>query len=470
MKYIKFFFLSILTVVNLPAQSNLVDKIEKLQTSSFFERSIAAIDVFNLTKNEPVYSENKKLLLHSASNMKIITSASFLYFLGEDHSFKTSVYYEGEVLDSVLFGDIYFKGGFDPDFTIADLDSVIYEIKKYGIKLITGNLYGDISSADSIYWGKGWMWDDDPETDFPYMTSLIINDAAVKAVFSPANIGEPAEVEIIPKSDFYSFQNFSKTTDADTNNFIITRDWVHHNNNIYAKGMLPVSEKPDTVGINLLNPAQYFLTLTKEHLKQSGISSGGKTAIKKVPENAQEVFTFERPFSEVIVNLNKKSDNLSAEMTLRLLGYEMYDSTASAELGIKAVDSLISIIGLNPEDYRIVDGSGVSHYNLVSAELLNELLKFFYFKENSLYEVLKNSFPIAGTDGTLENRAKYSSTFENVYAKTGTLSGVSCLSGYLKNKSGDDISFSIMMQNFTGSSKEARYLQDQICRIIAESE
>ncbi len=453
----------------LAGQNSVKDQIEKLYQDPFFERSIAAIDVYNLTKNEPVYSRYEKLLLHPASNMKILTSAAFLYFLGPEKTFNTTAYYDGEILDSVLFGDIYIKGGFDPDFTSSDLDSLINEIKNFGIKTITGNLYGDVSNIDSIYWGKGWMWDDDPETDFPYMTSLIINDAAVKAVIKPGKIGEPAEIKIIPRSDFYTFENSSVTVDSDSNDFIITRDWQNKSNLIYAKGALPYFEKEDTIQINVVNPAHYFLKLTEEGFEANGINLGGAFSLKSITGSSKEIFTFERPFSEVIINLNKESDNLSTEMTLRLLGYEMYDSTASAELGIRALDSLISIIGLHPEDYRIVDGSGVSHYNLITAELLNTLLKYFYYERKELFEILYNSFPVGGIDGTLENRMRNSSVNSNVHAKTGTLSGVSCLSGYLKNISGEDISFSIMMQNFVGSSRSARDLQDEICRILAES-
>ena len=119
--------------------------------------------------------------------------------------------------------------------------------------------------------------------------------------------------------------------------------------------------------------------------------------------------------------------------------------------------------------YRLADGSGVSHYNLVSAELLLGVLKYFYYEEPDLYETLYESFPIAGIDGSLKNRMEKTKAENNVHAKTGTLSGVSSLSGYVKNKRGNMIAFSILVQNYNDSSKQAREFIDAVCEILAES-
>ncbi len=166
--------------------------------------------------------------------------------------------------------------------------------------------------------------------------------------------------------------------------------------------------------------------------------------------------------------LNKESDNLSAEMTLRLLGLQYYDKPSSAEKGLKVIDSLIARSGLDYRDYKVVDGSGVSHYNLVSTELIVELLKYIYRKSPKNYNLFLNSLPIAGVDGTLENRMRRTEAFNNVRAKTGTLSGVSTLSGYLKSANDHNIAFSIFTQNFIGSSRVVRRYQDRICEFLSE--
>jgi D-alanyl-D-alanine carboxypeptidase/D-alanyl-D-alanine-endopeptidase (penicillin-binding protein 4) len=156
-------------------------------------------------------------------------------------------------------------------------------------------------------------------------------------------------------------------------------------------------------------------------------------------------------------------------MTLYALSEKYSGRPATADSGVQFIKMMIDSIGLNSADYRIVDGSGVSHYNVVSAELLTNTLKYFYDKKPELYKILYKSFPIAGVDGTLENRMRKTVAANNVHAKTGTLTGVSCISGYVTTQRNHTLAFSIMMQNFVGSSSKAREFQDVICKILAES-
>jgi len=443
-----------------------IAEIETLISDKYFEKSLIAIDVYDLTAEEIVFKKNERQLLHPASNQKIITTAAALLFLEDNFSFKTSLYYSDEIIDSICTGNLFVVGGGDPDFTSSDLDSIIIEMKNIGIKKIEGNIYGDISYLDSLYWGKGWMWDDEPYNDFPHFTPLIINDSGVKFIISPGILGGPAKIFLEPKSEFYSFANLSITTETDSSTLKIERDWVNGNNDYTAIGEISQAEEVDTVIRNLVDPYKYFLTLFKEKLTKHGITISGVIDTMTLPQKIKHVKTIERSFGEILDNLNKESDNLSSEMTLRALAYTNSGSPAIVDSGLILVDSLISMIGLDPSVYRIVDGSGVSHYNLVTTELLNEILIFFYYNEKDSFQKLYNSFPIAGVDGTLEKRMKEGLTFENVHAKTGTLSGVSSLSGYLNTKNGNLISFSIIIQNYVGKDMFARNYIDRICEIL----
>lgn len=446
------------------------DELSSLLRAPFFRKCQIGVDVYNITKKEIVFRHNKKLLLRPASNLKLITTAAALTFLGADFKFRTEVKYVGDIKDSILNGNLYFIGGFDPDFTSADLDTLILQIKAKGVTKINGNIYADVSNMDSLFWGNGWMWDDDPYSDFPYMTPLIINDACVEAVVSPTTIGANADIKLIPNSKFFKYKNNIITVDNDTSDMVVSRNWINRNDSLIFEGSVFVNAKDDTTKINLVNTNSYFLAIAKEKLSANKISFSGNCDIKNAPQTAKTIAVKERNFKEVIVNLNKTSDNLSAEMTLRVLAYRYFGKYASAKKGIKIIDSLITNVGLNPKDYRIMDGSGVSHYNLVSVELLNEILVYMEQYHPKLFDVLYNSLPIAGVDGTLKNRMKEGMAFNNVHAKTGTLSGVSSLSGYLHNKSGDLLSFSINTQNFVGSASEARMYQDKICEILANME
>jgi D-alanyl-D-alanine carboxypeptidase/D-alanyl-D-alanine-endopeptidase (penicillin-binding protein 4) len=400
--------------------------------------------------------------------MKIITSAAALEFLGPEYKFNTSAFHTGIVMDSVCYGDLFLVGGFDPDFNNDDLDSMVFALKEFGINEIRGNIYADISNMDSLFWGNGWMWDDDPYSSFPYMTPLIINDASLEIAYEPGLIGKPVHYSLIPQTDYFDIVNTSITTREDTSDFEITRDWLYRGNEILISGDLSYLEEPDTTQINIVHPEYYFLFLLKEKLEQNSIEFFGRLDTLSLPEYAKLIYTKERSFAEIIDNLNKESDNLSAEMSLRALSLEYYDKPASAENGIHVIDSLIDRIGLTYSDYKIVDGSGVSHYNLVTAELLIELLKYMYFNSPENYEILVNSFPIAGVDGTLEKRMRRSNAFNNVRAKTGTLSGVSTLSGYLTTADNHELAFSIFIQNYIGSSRIATRYQDRICEFLTK--
>ena len=168
--------------------------------------------------------------------------------------------------------------------------------------------------------------------------------------------------------------------------------------------------------------------------------------------------------------MNKESDNLNAEMMIYAIALKDSDAPASVNNGLAAVKRIIDSVGLNPNDYFVADGSGASHYNLVSAELLLDVLKYMYYERKDLFDFFYNSLAIAGVDGTLKKRMKNTSTEGNVHAKTGTLKGVSNLSGYVTSQSGHLIAFSILIQNFVESYSKARNFQDKICILLAEYE
>jgi serine-type D-Ala-D-Ala carboxypeptidase/endopeptidase (penicillin-binding protein 4) len=262
--------------------------------------------------------------------------------------------------------------------------------------------------------------------------------------------------------------NKTLTTSEVSDPLFITREWLYRDNTLRVEGNLTPNDSETVVVLNLFDPQSYFMSLLLENFRKSGIKTDSITYFSKTPVNAIEIVSIERPYDSVLVNLNKISDNLSAEMVLYALAEKSGGIPASASNGIRLIDSLIRISGNNPADYVIADGSGVSHYNLISVELICNILKYFYFYHYPEYQKLFYSFPIAGVDGTLKSRMKKSSAENNVHAKTGTLSGVSSLSGYLTARQGNQLVFSIIIQNFTGSSSIARYYQDTICRILTE--
>lgn len=445
--------------------NSLEKQINRIISPEFSQKTQISIDVYNLTLDKPLYSKNEKLLLRPASTIKILTSAAAYLFI-DGYKFQTSVYHDGEIEDSVCYGSLYIYGGCDPEFNIKDLDSLTKEIKNYGIKEIRGNIYADTSFMDSEIWGEGWMWDDDPQPFAAYFSPLNINRNVIRVTAKPGENGKPAIIEFNPPTDFFEVINSSKTIPSGKSNLKMTRDWFNRKNVIKVRGNISTASRPLNQTFSIFDPASYFLSVLKESISRNGIDFKGETHFINLPYEVEEIFTFERDIDSVIVNVNKKSDNLAAEMVLRALAYNYLAKPASAKNGIKLLDSLITLSGMNPEEYRIVDGSGLSFYNLLSAEVVTSVLKYIYYNEEEIFVKLYNSFPISGYDGTLKNRMRNSSIYRKVRGKTGSLSGVSALSGYIHNKNNELVTFSVLIQNFKNGAKAARDLQDKICEII----
>jgi serine-type D-Ala-D-Ala carboxypeptidase/endopeptidase (penicillin-binding protein 4) len=462
--------------VNLFPQTGLTklkSELNSIVKDEFFNQSQVAIDIYDLTEGKYLFSHNNKLLLHPASNMKLFTTAAGLIFLGPDYFFTTSLYYKGIVEGVTLYGDLYIVGGLDPDFSTDDLDTLVQAVKSMEIRFITENLYADVSIKDSLYWGKGWMWDDNPDPGAPYLSSVNINSNSIKVFIDGNKTGLPGIVKLFPKTKYAEVKNLSKSVPSTVPGRLkITRDWINNKNTIIIEGTVRSGEIIDssthTGRLNLIEPEKYFLTLFKEHLEKEKIYAYGELERKQLPNGSIYLASINRPLAAVLPNLNKESDNLSAEMLLYALALKDSGAPAVARNGIGAIYNLIDSIGLNPNDYFIADGSGISRYNLVSAELLTGLLKYMYHSPE--FFIYYNSLSVAGVDGTLKNRMKNTIAEGNVHAKTGTLAGVSALSGYVTAKNGNIIAFSILMQNFVDKTSVARSFQDWICVLLANYE
>jgi D-alanyl-D-alanine carboxypeptidase/D-alanyl-D-alanine-endopeptidase (penicillin-binding protein 4) len=163
----------------------------------------------------------------------------------------------------------------------------------------------------------------------------------------------------------------------------------------------------------------------------------------------------------MLVNLNKISDNLSAENTLKILGAEKRGAPGSARSGIYETKQFLAQFGIDTTKFLMVDGSGVSHYNLLTAEMLVQLLVGMAHRPE-WFPLFYASLPVAGVDGTLSNRMKGTPAEGNLRAKTGSISGVSSLSGYVTSQDGEMLAFSILMQHFLGGHRPYREVQDRM--------
>ena len=456
-----------------PSTTALQNRLNRLLNDEFFQRATAGIAVYDLTEQKMLYVHNEKRLCRPASTMKLLTSAAALTVLSPGYSFKTGVYHTGAINEAGrLTGDVYLVGGFDPELKSADLDVLVSSVKKAGINSIDGNLYLDASMADSVHWGKAWSWDDDMYAFQPYLSPIPINKGVVKLSVIPASPNRAPIIKTDPESSFIQVVNRATTVwsspDPPAKSLRISRDSNGNNNRIVVSGTVAASASAYETLISLKNPHWFALTLFAEKLSEQLPESNIRTAgTMPVPAEALNIAYVTRSMAEVVRPLNMHSDNLNAEMLLYALGYRKGDGPSSTEKGIAVVQQMVAQLGFDSKSYSMVDGSGLSNQNYLTPELLVAVLKHMHQSEH--FELFRQSLPIAGVNGTLANRMKNSAAFRKVTAKTGSLTGVSTLSGYVTAKNGNLLAFAILIQNFTerASFVAVNYI-DRICGALAE--
>ena len=440
-------------------------KIDSLLTSSLLNQTQVGIKIYSLNKKSVLYERNSRLLMNPASNMKLLTTALALKTLGPDFRFKTLLLADSSVVaDSVVRGDLYLKGGADPDLVSEDFQDLINQLDFKGIKKIDGNLIADDTFLDSLPRGEGWMWDDDPDDYAAHLSALSLNDNCVDVLARPGrHVLDSVFVFLVPETRYVSLDNEGVTGDSSQAQTLkISRRWMTCENVITVRDTLPQSVPAYEIHINIENPTLYAATVFSEMLKKNGIQWNGQILRGQAPAFPETLAVHQsHPLRAVVENTNKISDNLSAELLLKTVGAVQGGEPGTAAKGIRALQNFLQQMGIDSTSYYVVDGSGVSRYDVITADLLVRLLTAMYGDFSVRSEYL-TSLPIAGVDGTIQNRMKGTAAQGKLRAKTGSLRGVSSLSGYVPTQDGDVLAFSILMQNFIGTAAPYRAAQDSI--------
>lgn len=443
------------------AQSDIKSRIDTLLNSESMRDSYTAVSIFDLTDGVEVYSHDANKLLRPASILKLLTTITAADYIGGDAKcMKTVVYTYGKVVNGVLDGDIYVKGGFDSEFMDEDMDRLVNLVAAKGIKKIKGNVVGDVSMADSLYWGAGWCWDDTPSSFQPYMSPLMFEKGRVKVQVSP--LGSGKSVSVLPVSSFYKIKDLRRTPPYDRARAGVTRDWMNNRNEIIVKGNV---KYPYTKELNMYRSQDFFMHTFVERLQKKGVDAYGY-CFGKTPKSAVEIGAVEHTLQCALKEALKESDNLSADAILFQLGKEFNQDYLDRDDCLKVVRRKIEELGLNPTDYKLVDGCGVSLYNYVSARLMMEFLKFAYYDEGVRSDIFPN-LPVAGRDGTLKHRLLKTDAAGRVHAKTGTVSGVSSLAGYVDSKSGHKFAF-VIISNGIIPIRRGHQFQDAVCKMLVD--
>jgi D-alanyl-D-alanine carboxypeptidase/D-alanyl-D-alanine-endopeptidase (penicillin-binding protein 4) len=210
------------------------------------------------------------------------------------------------------------------------------------------------------------------------------------------------------------------------------------------------------------NPALNAGSTLSAMLQTSGIVVTGTVISGVTPKAAKEIGRLSHSIFDVISNMNKQSDNHSAITIFKLLGSKLKNNPGTLKEGQEVIESFLSEIGVDRYSYEILEGSGLSRFNQVNADLYVKLLKYMY-DDRFLFDYFYNSLSVAGVDGTLKTRMVGTEAEGNVHAKTGTLNGVSSLCGYVVDRDSEILIFYIVMNGFSGRSDFIKDTQDNFC-------
>lgn len=462
------------SAANLNPLLELRDQLDDYFNDPNFSNAIWGVVVKSLKTGEIIYRRNADKLFIPASNMKLFTSAAALLLLGPKFMYETNFYVNGGLEKGVLKGDLIIQGSGDPTisnrFYEGDQTKIFEDwadtLKAKGIWVINGNIYGDDSYFDNVGLGNGWTWDYESSWFAAPSGALSFNDNSIEIRTEPTELNFPANVSLVPSTNYLSVN--SKVTTVDENyESSISAVRKRGINQILVTGMIAKNSKPIIEHVSISDPTMFFLTVLKEVFERKGIVVQGHIGNLNsaenifIPDDLTRLYTHRSPQLKIIIKeLNKNSNNFYAEQILKTIGLEVYNY-GTVENGVKACKEIFNSMGINPENMVMADGSGLSRLDLVTPRQIVNLLSFMYKSDE--FSKFYESLPIGGIDGTLINRMKKTAAENNVRAKAGYNNNVSSLSGYLKTLSGEQLVFSVIVNNYLTSPTLANYIQDNVC-------
>lgn len=474
----------LLWAVSAPAAS-LPESIDRLLAASpASKNAFWGIKIVEIGPEKVIYDLNSDHFFVPASNTKLFSTALALSRLGPNHQFTTRV-----VLEPT--GDLRLIGGGDPNLSaraipyqmgpttgdpLAAIDDLAAQIAARGVTRVRGDIIGD----DTLYvwqpYAAGWAIDDPQSDDGPPISALTINDNAIQIGVLPGRReGDLGVVTLAPPLEFYRIDNRVRTVAAanpETLGVKISR--IPGTRDVRLWGTVPLRGRTPVFLMSIEDPAEYAARALRRALQERGISvDGGVRSEHLYPadepaerSSGEEVARrVSAPLVEDLRITDKVSQNLHAELLLRAVGRERKNE-GSFEAGLEEMKAFLDEIGVAPEQYIFRDGSGLSRLNLVTPNTVTKLLRHMFAGPHR--DDWISLLPIGGKDGTLYNRMVDTAAAGRVFAKTGSLSHVSALSGYAKRPDGAWVMFSIMVNNYNARTAEVRGVMDRICSLMVE--
>ncbi len=446
-----------------PAVEALRASLARIFDAPAFDRMQWAIDVRSLRTGDVVYSQNASKLMMPASNMKIVTLAAAAERLGWDFTYQTTLVTSAPLVRGVLNGDLVVVGSGDPTIggrngrATSVFEEWADQLRAEGIRRIKGRIVADARAFDRESLGAGWAWDYLASGYAAGVSALQFNDSVAEVAVHPGpSPGAPAVIEVRPIESGLVLDKEVTTTADGGAEIDITR--LAGSNRLVVSGTIPVGSPEIVRTATVDRPALYFARMLRSTLAAKGIPVTGPAceygeAYATPPTAPTRVLVTHQsaPLSEIARVQMKVSQNQYAETLLRTLGAQAGEGTAVA--GEKVVREVLDGWGIPQDAYVQVDGSGLSRYNYVCADMLVRILQHVY-DDPRLRDPFLATLPVGGIDGTLAHRFVGTPAAGNVRAKTGSISNVRSLSGYVTSADGEVFAFSMIANNFTAPQSE----------------
>ena len=441
-----------------------------------------SVEIRDLGDNATLFQYNSSRSLIPASNVKLFTTAAALEALGPDFRYKTVLLTEGTVdSNRVLRGDLIIAGEGDPSFSgnydFEDPDAVMADWAERLSGMGISRIGGGIIVHDTLYGGNrmpnSWEWGDLNYSFAVPVSPLNFNDNCYE-VSIYADSSDSVIVKIYPENsplDYEADISIDSSSKSKVN-------WFKRGEDLFRfDGSVSLS---DTIILRIPaeRPEQLFLDAFGAGLLNYGIEYSPEAGEKDtdslsfISDSLKVLLEHESaPLVQIVEATNRESVNLYAESILRILGIK-FKGDASAKSSLSAADSILSCMGLNTDSFRLADGSGLSRHNWIPAAAVNDLLKYVY--DSDFSECFINALPAFG-EGTLESRALSIDAGEGwkddiftVRAKTGSMTGVRALSGYVLS---DDrnFSFSFICNNYACPSRQIEAVMEGILEHVIET-
>lgn len=467
------------------AAGSLGDSIEAVLAAPAAQRGVWGIHVVDLSSGEVVYQRNAQVPMTPASVTKLFSTSLALLRLGPSHRLRTEVLASSPVgPGGVLNGDLTLVGGGDPSLSaravpyrkgpvegdpLGPLRELARQVAATGLRRVEGDLIADDSMIPWVPYPEGWAAGDAVWEYGSPVSAFVLNDNAFQLTLkAPKEPGEPAAVTLSPAIEYFTIDNRIRVAAGAKREIRINRQ--AGSRVLQISGSLP----PGAAASSLLavdDPALFAGVVLRRLLAEEGVTVNGRVAVRHRPEGqpyrpAQGVSLAVRespPLAELLTVVNKISQNLHAELMLRLAASKSRGD-ATTDLGLDELDVLLKEAGAAKQSYDLSDGSGLSRRGLVAPETVTALLAFLH--RSAVRDEFYRTLPVAGEDGTLERRFRGLGDVSSLHAKTGSLSHVNGLSGYIGEDPDRRYAFSILVNHTTATSFEIRGLIDKIGKAL----